>query len=145
MNWIQFGLGAIAAAALSWLLHTVDVNRLEKIHAGELKAQATRLESICTADQKLTKGKNDELRKDRDAIARRLADYKRLHPASPVIPAPSREAIVGKAREGYAGGYGAVAGSTDEFRDYGAECELIRRDFRSCDSFVDDAWRSRGQ
>lgn len=141
LSWIQVGAGAIAAFALSFLLHTVDVNRIEKMWQGKLDDQKIALEKQCKADQAITKGINDDLQKNYDSIARKLATVKRVQPARCIIPTTS-EAFVAPGGSGHAGQNGI---STDWLRDYAAECETYRSQRIGLEKFIDDTWEAKGQ
>lgn len=141
MKWIPIGAGAVAGFALCWLIHLVILAGVEKSHTAALAKQKTDLEAMCTADQAITKGKNDALQTDLDIVRRKLADAKRVQPATCVVPLAGKT-NVGEIHGGYAGQNGI---SSDWLRDYGAECESIRRTLNSCTGFVDDVWTARGQ
>ncbi len=143
LSWIQIGAGAIGAFALSFLLHIVDVHRIEANWQAKLDQQKIELENQCKADQTITKEANDDLQKKYDSIAGKLAASKRMHPARCIIPAPSKT-IASSGGNGHAGQNGTGL-STDWLRDYAAECETYRSQRISLEKFIDDVWAARNQ
>jgi hypothetical protein len=78
--------------------------------------------SECQAAGRKTKEINDELQKERERIASRLATIKRMHEnrCLAILSNPI------DARAGYAGRDGAIVGTTDDFREYAARCNVYR-------------------
>ena len=91
--------------------------------------------SSCESGKALTKETNDALQKDRDIIARKLASVKRMQPMSCVTPSRKPDLIY--AGREYARTDGAVAGTSDDFRDYAAECETYRSERIRLESFIE--------
>lgn len=139
-NWLQIGIGAAGALLLSYLVGAVYINHIEANHRADLVYQQGVLEGKCNDDKAITKKADDALRVDRDAIAAKLAGLKRLHPTTCVTPATGKTIVSGVSTE-HAGQGGAVTGSTDDFRDYFAECETIRISYNVCTKFIDDVWQ----
>lgn len=90
--------------------------------------------SSCESGKLLTKETNDALQKDRDVIARKLSAVKRVQPVSCVTPARKPDLIY--AGREYARADGSVAGTSDDFRDYAAECETYRSERIRLESFI---------
>lgn len=93
-------------------------------------------QKACNVEKETTRRANDTLQTDRDRIAADAARYKRLHPVSCIIPARQPN-LRGSGAE-HAGGNGAVAGSTDDFRDYAATCERYRSEVSTCINFLSE-------
>lgn len=131
LNWIQIAGGAVAAFALSWLLHTVDVNIIEKRHAAAIEAQKTADIQQCNIDKQITRQANDNLQKDRDDITRKYDDLRMHKPMRCVVPSKPSELSSGGV--GYARQNGI---SPDWLRGYAAECEVYRRSVVTCVAFL---------
>lgn len=116
---------AFAAFALSFLIHTVDVNRIEANQREALAIQKDTLIRQCTTNLQKLERANDELQKSLASNAARDAKSKRLHPTQSVLPRSS-VAKLPAGGAGYAGQNGAVAGTSDDFRDFAHECNDYR-------------------
>lgn len=92
-----------------------------RVKANQLEAARSALTS-CVDGAKLTKELNDGLQKDRDRIARRLADAKRVQPNCTL----SVRADALGAGAGSADGNGTITGTTHDFRDFAAKCAEYR-------------------
>jgi len=78
--------------------------------------------SNCQASGAKTKEINDDLQKERERIAARLASIKRMH-ENRCLTILSNPIDAGA---GYAGRDGAITGTTDDFREYAARCNAYR-------------------
>lgn len=78
--------------------------------------------SECQAAKTKTKEINDDLQKERERIASRLTAIKRVH-ANRCL---TILAYTGDAGAGYAGRDGTITGTTDDFREYAARCNIYR-------------------
>lgn len=112
----------MAAFFLSYLLHTVDIDRIEAKQRIELAEQQAALNKQCDDQKKLTNETNDALQKDRDTIAAKLAASKRLQPTRCVVPTTG---VANNTSGGgkHAGSYGVTS---DALYEYSAECETYR-------------------
>lgn len=126
---IALGVGLVAGGIIGWHEKALRVPAL-------LQAQMKADTKQCNAEKAITRKTNDQLQNDNTRIASALAEYKRLHPVSPVIPAGQPQ-LRGSGAQ-CAGGNGAVAGSTDNFREYAARCELYRSSVIACQQFLKD-------
>lgn len=128
--WILNNLKTLAAvlatATLSYALHALAAGWAENRHEAAMANQARLYVQQCEADKRKTREANDAIQKDAHDVAARLAAYKRLHPAACVVP-KHQQAEPTPGGTGHAGSYGAVAGTTDAFREFAAECETYRR------------------
>jgi len=87
----------------------------------------------CEADKKLTLEANDALQRDKDAIARKLANSKWMLKAQCVPIA--RTPVTSDSRPEYAGSDGL---STEWLLDYAAQCELYRSSVIVAQKFLED-------
>lgn len=141
ISWLQVSLGAIGAFALSFLLHSVDIDRLEDVHRKELTNQIASDNQACDKDKAILKGTQDELQKSYNAIAARNAELKRMHPSTCVVLPSSGETNPTTGRGEHAGQNGTAA---DAFRDYAAECETYRTQRSALERFIDHVWEQGG-
>lgn len=141
LSWIQIGGGAVAAFALSFLLHTVDVNRIEVSWQKKLDEQKIELEKKCKDAQEITKRGNDDLQNQYNVIAIKLANARRLQPARCVVPVTSK--IVSPASGGEHAGQNGV--TADALYEYAADCETYREQRLTLEQFIDDTWKALGQ
>lgn len=143
LKWVQIGVGAAAGFALAWLIHLVILAGVNEDHRTAMAAQKDQLEKQCADDAAITKGKNDELQTNLDAVSRERDRLKRVQPARCIIPSSGKADVAG-VRQEHATGNG-IGISSDWLRDYAATCEQIRLSFQTCTGFVDEVWTSRGQ
>ena len=142
-NWKLLAIGGAALAMFSagWYVESrLAESRLE--HA--LEAQETALLAACKADKAITKEVADELQTKNAALARRIADLKRLHPPTCIVPTPNT------AIGGNAGSSGTVASGTngitaDALLDFAGESERYRLQLISCQDFITKTWSAKGQ
>lgn len=144
MNWLLLLGGAIPALALSWLLHTVDVSRLEAKQRDALQTQATALKAQCTKDKEITTHAAQTYQDQIGALNRQL-NALRLRPRPKCImpvtrPSPQLDAASGKGKP--AGSYGV---STGWLYDYAGEAERYRLQVIGLQGFIRDTWRANGQ
>jgi hypothetical protein len=144
INWVQIVGGAVAAFALSWLLHTVDVNRIDKNWQEKLDTQKAETEAACLKDKKLTEENSREYQSKLSDLAGKLAAVKRVQPARCVVP------VAGKAGGGDATAPANVnAGldgvGTDSLFSFAGECEQYRIQVITLQDFINKVWTSKGQ
>lgn len=111
-NWKELTIALIVLAITLQVNHWREkANQLDKVKA-EL--------SSCELGKKTTKEANDALQKDRDVIAARLANSKRMYSSCVSVSSTANSAPGGKQ---YARQDGL---STDWLLEYAAECETYR-------------------
>lgn len=142
LKWVQIGIGFAVGFALCWLIHMVILSDVDSAHRTAMADQKVALDNQCAADAAITKGRNDALQRDFNSVASKLADAKRLHPSTCLVPTPSGEADIPDVQRGHAGQNGI---GTDWLRDYGALCANIQKAYGNATGFIDDVWTSRGQ
>lgn len=135
---------SIATACLAWVLHSLDVSRIENNNRSALAAQQLALEEKCASDKKLTEESSRDYKIEVDALARKLADVKRVRPNHCIMP------IAGKASGGdgsaTAGKYAGQNGvATDALYDYAGTCERLRIQVSSLQDFIDNVWAGQGR
>lgn len=91
MKWLQIGISALAAFAISWMLHTIDVNRIEKKHEKAINDQIAADTLACDNAKAIAKGANDDLLKSCDSRIKRCNAI-RMQPAKCVNLQPSEQA-----------------------------------------------------
>lgn len=131
LNWIPIGIGAVAAFALSWLLHTVDVGFIEARHKTELTAQENALHEACDKDKAITKEANDELQNQVNIIARKLTAAKRVR-SDCIVPLASSPQPTPSGGE-HAGTHGVTS---DALFEYAADCETYRQQRITLEGFI---------
>lgn len=144
LNWIQIGGGAIAAFALSWLLHTVDVDRIEAEQQAALTAQEEKLHAECANDKAITKGVDDDLQAKNTALTRRIGELKRVQPSTCIVPAPN-PSVSGNAAPGGTVSAGAHGITTNALYDFAFDAERYRLQLIACQDFISKTWTAKGQ
>lgn len=140
VSWIQIGIGSIAAFALSWLLHTVDVNRIDNNWQDKLDAQKVEILKSCADDKKLTEDVSHDYQNKLAALNKQLSTIKLHQPSRCVMP------IAGKASSGTGGdSKGKYVGQdgvdSDALYDYATTCEHYRLQVISMQDFISKVWQ----
>lgn len=136
LNWFQIGGGAIAAFTLSWMLHSLDVNRIEANQREATQEQIATDTKACTKDKKTTEDVNNETIKRNQTLAARLAKLNKLQPQR-CIPLPATNTASGDhAATGDKGlprtdGIAAYA-----FFDYAGDAERVGIALDECQAFI---------
>lgn len=135
---------ALAVGALAWLLHTVDVDRIEARQRTALTEQATQLQEQCTADKKLTKEAEDGYQK---RIAGLNSDINALklrkpHRCVPVTAKPSQRPHAASPEAKLSGGDGLQSEYLIEYAGRAEECRLK---LIGLQGFVSQVWGANGQ
>lgn len=135
---------AIATAALAWLLHSVDVHRLEAKHQRNLVSNAAAIQAECTADKRLTAEVSNDYQTRIAALNNELAAVKRLRPSKCVvptpIPAPGRNEATSRTKPAEEDGV-----TSDALYDFAGEAEQYRLQLIACQAFITKTWEARGQ
>lgn len=142
-NWKTI-LGVIATAALCYLLHTVDVDRIEADNAATVKAQIESDKTACINAQNITKGVDDGLSKNLTGLD---ADYAaalgklRQQSAAPSNPAAASGVGHGTACPTInARAHGIDSGA---LLSYAKDAEHYRLQLTSCQTFITDTWATQ--
>ena len=132
-NWKSVAV-VIYTLLVIYFTHAIDRGIYDRLLDKKISAQILADQNQCNADKEKTRIANDKLQTERDHIAAALATYKRLHPVRRIVPAEQPE--LRRDRAEYAGRDGAVAGNSDDFRDYAARCETYRTELITCIDFL---------
>lgn len=134
-NWKSI-LSVVATAALCYLLHTVDINRIEADQRDAITAQKTADVTQCSAEKKTTKEATDALQKNRDELDAHLAALKLQHPASCVIVTRPTDVLN---RSGRPVNHNEHGLNSDWLLDFAAhQCSNYWRQLKVCDKFLND-------
>jgi len=113
-NWKLLAIAIPSAILLlqvmSWRSDALELPRVKE----ELSETITK----CNATREI----NNDLQKERERIASRLANIRRMH-ANSCLTILSNPVDAGA---GHAGRDGAITGTTDDFREYAARCNNYR-------------------
>ncbi len=128
-----YGISAVACLAVGgYVTHQWDKSALESA----LAEQKTALIEECEKNKAITKGANDALQKDRDAIAAKLIASKQLHPAKCV---PITRNAITPISGGRPAGQNGEGISSDWLRDFAAEdCATYRSQRMILEKFIQD-------
>lgn len=141
-------LGAIPSAlgvgALAWLLHTVDVGRIEARQRTALTEQAATLAEQCNADKKLTKETEDGYQKRIAGLNSDINALKLRKPPRcvPVTAKPSVRPHAATPEAKLSGGDGIDSGF---LIDYAGRAEECRLKLIGLQGFVSQVWGANGQ
>lgn len=119
-NW-RLALYLISAIAFIGMAWKINDWRVAASQLDQANTNLDRVISQCEIDKKTTKEAYDALEAARDRINADLTRYKRVHPATCVVPGESSDSFQSGSQ--HAGVHGV---SSDWFRDYAAVCELYR-------------------
>lgn len=136
---------ALAIGTLAWLLHMVDVNRIEARQRDALQEQATALQEQCNADKKLTEGVENDYQKQVNALngtidALRLRKPARCVPVRVAVPAKRPDATTPEPKLPIGDGIGS-----EYLIDYAARAEECRLKLMGLQGFVNQVWKANGQ
>lgn len=134
-------IGAAGALFVAFLLHTVDVDRLESNQRSELANQEKLLAGRCHDDKAITKESNDDVSSAFIAINNRLRSDLMQSTTPVILPATYPTNIPAS------GGKPSrpVRINIKRLREYGATCEEYRQERLIHDKFIDKTWKANGQ
>ena len=134
-NWKSI-LAVVATAALCYLLHTVDLDRIEADQRAAIAAQKTADVAQCDAEKKVTKEATDALQTNRDQLAASLAALKLQHPATCVVISRPSDVRNRSGRPARSNEHGL---NSDWLLDFAAnQCSNYWRQLKVCDKFLND-------
>lgn len=135
-------LASIATACVAWMLHSLDVGRIENKNRTALAAQQTALEEKFASDKKLTEESSRDYQIQVDALNLKLVDVKRMRPNHCITPITGEaDSSNGSSSIGKHGGQDGV--STDALYEYAGTCERLRIQVISLQDFIDGVWEAR--
>lgn len=120
---MAYGSAIIAVFGIGWHIRGLSDESALK---SALDRQETALNAQCDSDKKTTKEANDAIQQNMSTIASKLNADKRLHPSVCITPSSRLAKYPAGGAGEHAGQGGTVAGTSDDFRDYFAECEQYR-------------------
>lgn len=140
LKYWQIIAGAAGAFALAWMLHSLDINRIETKQRAALAAQEAILIAVCETNKAITTGISNDYQSKISDLNNKLAAAKRLHPSkcitvSVASPAGGRNAAAGGTQP--AGAYGVAS---DALYDFAGEAEKYRLQLIGCQNFVEKVW-----
>lgn len=149
MDFLEDGkviLAVIATAALAYLLHTVDVDRIEANNAATIKTQIESDTKTCATAQNITKGTDDALTSktnglDTDYLAA-LNSLREQSAASHNSPAASGVNHGTACPSIHVCKNGVDAGA---LLSYAKDAEHYRLQLSSCQSFITETWAANAQ
>lgn len=134
---------SVATFCICFLLHTVDVDRIEHKQAKALTDQATQLTLACIADKQITEGVSNEYEKKITNLNKQLA-AKRMqspHCIVPVTITPIRlDAKAGTDQHGGQNGVTDIA-----LFDFSGEAERYRLQVIGLQDFLCKTWKAKTQ
>lgn len=134
-NW-KVVLTAIAVGTLAFLLHTLDVYRLEDAQKTAVDAAVKSVSDKCNENNKISEEVSNDFKKKSDDLAAELARAKRVRPTTcvPVLVTNPASGSNGSAGSGQSAvKNGGVA--SDALLDLAAEGERYRLQLIGCQTF----------
>lgn len=134
-NWKTL-VGMFGTAALAYLLHTVDVDRIEAQQRAAITAQQDADKTKCDNAKKITEGVSHDYQVKLSSLSAQLASIKRLRPARCIAvpitsPATGRDAAPSGAELPRQDGI-----TSDALYDFANAAERVRLQLVGCQSFV---------
>ena len=141
-NW-KVILAVVATVALAYLLHTVDVDRIEAKQRAALVDQATKLQGQCDADKAITMGVSNDYQKKLDVLNDQLAAL-RVREPNRCITVSTSVATAGRHGAAGAGQHAGQNGVTAQtLYDFAGEAERYRLQLISCQQFITETWQEQ--
>lgn len=144
LKYWQIGAGAVGAFVLAWMLHSLDVNRIESNQRDALAAQETKLAAACEASKAITTEVSNAYQDQIADLNAKLLSVKRLRPSrcialSAPVPAGGRDATPTGAEPARTDGI-----NSDALYDFAGEAEKYRLQLIACQKFIVKVWDTRG-
>lgn len=132
-------LAAIVTAATAWMLHSVDVQRIENKNRVALAAQQAALEESFAANNKITEESSREYESKINTLNIRLNNSKRMRENYCIVPiaSPTNGGLGVASPRGHVGSHGVPI---EEFYDYAGTCEHLRLQVISLQDFIDKTY-----
>lgn len=138
IKWLPIAIAVSATLGLSWMLHSLDVNRREKNHLLALEQKEIEIKQKCAEDKKLTEEVSHGYQQDIANLNAQLA--KRLRqPTRCIVPATGKAAGLNATPTSneLSGQDGVDALS---YIAYAGECEQVRLQLIGLQKFVNLVW-----
>ena len=132
-------LAAIVTAATAWMLHSVDVQRIESKNRAALATQQAALEEECASDKRITEESSREYESKINALSVRLNNSKRMRENYCIVPiaSPTNGGLGVAPAGGHVRSHGVPV---EEFYDYAGTCERLRIQVISLQDFIDKTY-----
>ena len=131
---VLFALVSAYSCGVWWVKGLTDLKAENKA----LSDLTISLNKSCEVDKQITKEANDDLAKQRDAIAARLATLQ-LQPAVCITPTANKTGADNSGAK-HARQHGI---SSQWLRTYAAKCETYRQERLILEKFIDDTWAAK--
>lgn len=129
-----------ATAVLGWLLHTVDVDRIEAQQRLQIEEQVKVDTNSCNADKAITEGISHDYELEINNLSKQLGDLQRVRPNVCVTiaskPPAGRDAATSQPKP--VGQDGGV--NSDALYSLAAEGERYRLQLGACQKFITETW-----
>lgn len=135
-NWRTIA-AVLATLSLSYILHRLDVYRLEDRHRAAIAQQADSIQNECKAAQAVTEGVSRDYQNALSDLSNQLASAKRLRPNACVVvhpPAPPCGRDGSTAPTKFSGSDVGIA--RFDLLDFSHDAEQVRLQLKACQSFV---------
>lgn len=133
-NWIFIAAGAVPALLLAWLLHTVDVDRIEAAQKVAIADQQAADKKTCDSDKSITKEANDALQKSNANCSARVSKLMRLQAQCVPLSRPAQ--LAGDKQPGSGGSDGL---STLWLQGFAEQCKEYRDTLIICEDYAQKA------
>ena len=143
-NWKTI-LGMIGTAALAYLLHALDVDRLEAKERSDLAAQQTQLVQQCNDAKKITEGVSHDYQTKLNDLSSQLDTLKRVQPSRCVVVSTPRPAGKCNATAGAAKPAQQDGVTSDALYALAGEGERYRLQVEACQQFISETWKANNQ
>ena len=144
-NWKTI-LGAVATALLAYLLHALDVGRLEAKERHDLAAQADALTHQCKQEKAITEGVSRDYQTKLGDLGSQLDALRLREPTRCVAVSASGSSGRRDAASGQSKPARANAGITsDALYGFAGDAEKDRLQLIACQSFITQTWAAMGQ
>lgn len=134
-NW-KTVLGGIGIVSIAWMLHSLDVNRIEANHREELSAQAKAQFEQCRAEKAITEEVSNDYQKKLASLTASYNSLRKLYNGR-CVAVSNTESTVGhnaaSAGSQLSGSHGIYAGY---LIDFAYDAEQVRLRLIGCQDFV---------
>ena len=137
-NW-KIILAVVATAFVAYLLHALDVYRIEKNQEATIQEQIQHDNQQCTAEKAITEKVSNDYQKKLTDLSQQLNAVKLRQPTHCVVPAAkptlsshgSAVPTVDVSQDGV---------TSDALYDFAGEAEKYRLQLTECQAFITDTW-----
>lgn len=139
LRYWEIVLAAIVTAAIAWMLHSLDVQRIESKNRAALATQQAALEEECALNKRITEESSREYESKINALNIRLNNSRRMRENYCIVPiaGPTNGGLGVASSRGHVGSHGVPI---EEFYDYAGTCERLRIQVISLQDFIDKTY-----